>query len=104
LAGGTDVAGVSQGVANPVSEVLSELSAQAGDGVSYSFVGGADHAVSCLSYGDSTVGAPQARTLADSEVSRAQQALGQARMLVNPSAGIWEWPSARAVTIPAKPQ
>jgi hypothetical protein len=75
-------------VANPVSEVLSELSAQAGDGVSYSFVGGADHAVSCLSYGDSTVGAPQARTLADSEVSRAQQALGQARMLVNPSAGI----------------
>jgi hypothetical protein len=88
FAGGTDVAGVSQGVANPVSEVLSELSAQAGDGVSYSFVGGADHAVSCLSYGDSTVGAPQARTLADSEVSRAQQALGQARMLVNPSAGI----------------
>ena len=88
FAGGTDVSGVSQGVANPVSDVLSELSAQVGGGTSYTFVGGADHAVSCLSYGDSTVSAAQARTLADAEISRAQQALSQARMLVNPSAGI----------------
>jgi hypothetical protein len=88
FAGGTDVSGVSQGVANPVSDVLNELSAQMGGGISYTFVGGADHAVSCLSYGDSTVGAAQARTLADAEIARAQQTLAQARMLVNPSAGI----------------
>jgi hypothetical protein len=59
-----------------------------GGGTSYTFVGGADHAVRCLSYGDSTVSAAQARTLADTEIARAQQALSQARMLVNPSAGI----------------
>jgi hypothetical protein len=88
FAGGTDVSGVSQGVANPVSDVLSELSTQVGGGTSYTFVGTTDHAVSCLSYGDSTVSAAQARTLADSEIARAQQALSQARMLVNPSAGI----------------
>jgi hypothetical protein len=44
--------------------------------------------VSCLSYGDGAVSAAQARTLADTEIARAQQAMGQARMLVNPSAGI----------------
>ena len=54
FAGGTDASGVGQGMANPVGEVLSELSTQVG-GDSYTFVGGADHPVSCLSYGDSTV-------------------------------------------------
>jgi hypothetical protein len=88
FAGGTDVSGVSQGVANPVSDVLNELSAQVGSGTSYTFVGGADHAVSCLSYGDSTVSTAQARALTNAEIARAQQALSQARMLVNPSAGI----------------
>ena len=88
FAGGIDASGVSQGVANPVSEVLSELSAQVGGGTSYIFAGGADHAVSCLSYGDSTVAAAQARTLADAEIVRVQQALAQARALVNPPAGI----------------
>jgi hypothetical protein len=88
FAGGMDAAGVSQGVANPAVDVLGELSAQAGGGTSYSFVGAADHAVSCLNYGDNTTAAAQGRTLSDTEVTRAQQALGQARMLVNPSAGI----------------
>ena len=88
FAGGTDSSGVSQGVANPVSDVLSELSTQVGGGTSYTFVGAADHAVSCLNYGDNTVTAAQARTLNDTEIAHAQQALGQARMLVNPSAGI----------------
>ncbi len=59
-----------------------------GGGTSYTFVGAADHAVSCLNYGDNTVTAAQARALTDAEIARAQQALGQARMLVNPSAGI----------------
>jgi hypothetical protein len=88
FAGGTDVSGVSQGVANPVGEVLSELSAQVGGGTAYTFVGTADHAVSCLSYGNSTLAAAQARTLTATEDVRAQQALPQAHMLVNSSAGI----------------
>jgi hypothetical protein len=86
FAGGRDAAGVSQGVANPAPEVLNELSAQLGG--SYSYVGGSDHAVSCLSYGDNTLAQAQARTLATGEQQRAQQAQTQARMLVNPAAGI----------------
>ena len=88
FAGGTDAAGVGQGVANPVGDVLSELSTQVGNGSSFSFVGAADHAVSCLSYGDSTVAAAQSRALSDSEIARVQQALTAARTLINPSAGI----------------
>jgi hypothetical protein len=88
FAGGTDVSGVSQGVANPASDVLSELGAQAGGGAAYTFVGTADHAVSCLNYGDNTISAAQGRTLKDAETARAQQALVQARMLVNSSTGI----------------
>jgi hypothetical protein len=88
FAGGTDTAGVSQAVANPAPEVLAELAAQLGGSSSLSFVGGADHAVSCLSYGDSTVSAAQARALSASEQARAQQALGEARTLVNPATGV----------------
>jgi hypothetical protein len=88
FAGGMDVSGVSQGVANPATDVLSELGAQAGAGTSYSFVGAADHGVSCLNYGDNTGAAAQAHTLSDAEITRTQQALAPARMLVNPVAGI----------------
>jgi hypothetical protein len=75
-------------VANPASDVLNELSAQAGGGTAYTFVGAADHAVSCLDYGNNTISTAQGRALSDTETARAQQALAQARMLVNPSAGI----------------
>ena len=88
FAGGTDAAGVGQGVASPAPEVLAELSAAAGNGTSFTFVGGTDHAVSCLSYGDSTIHAAQESPLSDSEIARAQQALFAARSLVNPTAGI----------------
>jgi hypothetical protein len=88
FAGGIDTSGVVQGVANPVGEMLNELSAQVGGGTNYTFVGGADHAVSCLSYGDSTVAMAQGRALGNSEIARAQKALAAARTLVNPSAGI----------------
>jgi hypothetical protein len=87
FAGGTDVSGVSQGVANPASDVLNELSTQLGGG-SYSYVGGADHAVNCLSYGDNTVAHAQNLPLSDAEYARAQQGLAQARMLVNSTTGI----------------
>jgi len=88
FAGGIDASGVSQGVANPAPEVLGELNAQVGGGTTYTFAGSADHAVSCLNYGDSTVAAAQGQPLSDAELARGQQALAQARMIVNPAAGI----------------
>ena len=86
FAGGETNTGVSEGVANPVSTVLAELGTQ--EGTSYTFVGTTDHPVSCLNYGNATATAAQATTLTDAQNSLAQQALLQARMLVNPSAGI----------------
>ena len=88
FAGGMDASGVNQGVASPATDVLSELSAQSSSNTSYTFVGAADHQVSCLSYGNSTVAQAQARSLSDAEIARTQQALAQARLLVNSAAGI----------------
>jgi hypothetical protein len=87
FAGGTDAAGVGQGMANPANDVLNELSAQ-NAGANFNFVGGPDHAVSCLSYGDSSVAAAQSLALTDAENSRAQQGFAMARSLVNPSTGV----------------
>ena len=87
FAGGVNQSGVSEGIANPVTDVLSELGSQVGS-TSYTFVGTTDHPVSCLNYGNATATAAQARTLAGTEAARAQQALGSARMLVSPSQGI----------------
>ncbi|MGD0910863.1 MAG: hypothetical protein ABR928_03155 [Terracidiphilus sp.] len=87
FAGGVDqTSGVSEGIANPVADVLSELGTQMG--TSYTFVGGADHAVSCLNYGNSTASSAQAVALSNSETDRIEQAMSEARMLVNPSQGI----------------
>ncbi len=86
FAGGADISGVSQGVASPAADVLSELGAQLGG--SYTFVGAADHAVNCLSYGDSTITAAQGLAPSAAENVRAQQALAQARMLVSSTTGI----------------
>jgi hypothetical protein len=88
FAGGTDVAGVGHGVANPAGEVLNALSTAAGNGMSFTFVGGADHAVSCLNYGNGTVRTAQGLALSDAETTRGQQALFAARSLVNPAVGI----------------
>ncbi len=86
FAGGVTVSGVSEGIANPAPAVLSELGTQ--EGTSYTFVGAADHPVSCLNYGNSTATAAQASQLSGAQTALAQQALPQARLLVNPSAGI----------------
>jgi hypothetical protein len=86
FAGGADISGVSQGVASPAPDVLSELDAQSSG--NYTFVGTADHAVSCLSYGDGTISAAQGLALSAAENARAQQALAQARMLVSSATGI----------------
>jgi hypothetical protein len=88
FAGGIDASGVSQGMANPVTDVLGELDAQSRTGGKYSFVGGADHGVNCLNYGDNTVATAQARSLSDAELTRAQSALTQARLLVNAKTGV----------------
>jgi hypothetical protein len=74
-------------VANPAPDLLSELNEQVGGGT-YTFVGTNDHGVSCLSYGDSAIAQAQDRTLSAAETARAEQALAQARTLVNPEAGI----------------
>ena len=77
---------VSEGVANPAPMVLAELGAQ--ENTTYTFVGAADHPVSCLNYGNSTATAAQGSTLTSAQSARAQQALTQARMLISPSTGI----------------
>jgi hypothetical protein len=88
FAGGTDAAGVVHAIANPASDVLSELAGQAGNGSAFTFTGAADHAVSCLNYGDSTISAAQSVSLTNAEVARGQQALFSARTLVDPASGI----------------
>jgi len=86
FAGGVTNTGVSEGVANPAPTVLAELGSQ--EGTNYTFVGTADHPVSCLNYGAATVTAAQSATLSGGQFELAQQALGQARMLINPTMGI----------------
>ena len=86
FAGGLTNTGVSEGVANPAPTVLAELGSQ--EGTTYTFVGTTDHPVSCLNYGAATATAAQSTTLSGAQLELAQQALGQARMLINPSMGI----------------
>jgi hypothetical protein len=88
FAGGIDASGVSHGIASPAPDVLDALGTQMASDASFSFVGTTDHAVSCLSYGDSTIASAQGRVLTDAESARQQAALAAGRALVNPSAGI----------------
>ena len=76
---------MSEGVANPAPTVLAELGSQ--EGTNYTFVGTTDHPVSCLNYGAATATAAQSTTLSGAQLELAQQALAQARMLINPSHG-----------------
>ena len=101
FAGGTDLNGVEHAIANPVADVLSALDAQVplpnGQQTSYSFVGGADHPVSCLDYSSGSTGAASANpktgedaaaSLSPSEHEKAEAALSSAQLLINPAAGI----------------
>jgi hypothetical protein len=65
---------------------LAELGTQ--QGTTYTFVGTTDHQVSCLNYGNATANAAQGTTLTATQAAAARRALAQARLLVNPSAGI----------------
>lgn len=86
FAGGRDVAGVAQGMATPSGEVLTELGAQ--EGTSFTFVGGADHTVQCLDYGNATVAQAQATALSRTQIARVRLALQAGKQLVNPAAGV----------------
>ncbi|MGA3132946.1 MAG: hypothetical protein ABSD59_19250 [Terracidiphilus sp.] len=86
FAGGVTNTGVSEGVANPAPTVMAELGQQ--EGTTYTFVGTTDHPVSCLNYGASTATVAQASTLNSGQRELVQQAVTQARMLINPSMGV----------------
>jgi hypothetical protein len=93
FAGGTDANGVEQAIANPVSDVLRTLDAQvsgASGQTTYSFVGGPDHPVSCLSYDAAKPSdeAAAAVALPAAERERAEAAFPQAQLLINPAGGI----------------
>jgi hypothetical protein len=87
FAGGENSSGQSEGVASPATEVLNELGSFVGG--TYTFVGTTDHAVSCLNYGAGTATIAQSRTLSAAEMDRAQQAMTDARSLINPIAGVF---------------
>lgn len=73
FAGGTDANGVEQAIANPAGEVLAALDAQVpgvGGQTSYSFAGGADHPVSCVSYDAPKSGEEALNSLAISATER----------------------------------
>ncbi len=83
FAGGTDSHGVEQSIATPAPDVLAALDRQvpgASGPASYTFVGGADHSVSCLRYGDRTA-APVAATLTSEARQRAGASLPLAQSL-----------------------
>jgi hypothetical protein len=86
--GGIDAGGSSQAVASPVGDVLGELAGLAGNGATFSFVGGADHPVSCLNYGQGTVAQAQVKPLNATETARGKRGLALARLLVDPKTGI----------------
>jgi hypothetical protein len=101
FAGGVDSAGVSIGIANPAPDVLNELGALSG--TAYTFVGTTDHPVSCLNYGNSTATTSQASVLAPAQATQAEQAMNQARMLVNTSTGILGVATGKSSDHPGQP-
>ena len=99
-AGGTDANGVEHAIASPVGDVLAALDSTvpgANGSTSYSFVGTADHPVSCLNY-NPVSGNPQLQTESSAEkaaagLSRAERDLAEgalplAQLLSGTSAGI----------------
>jgi hypothetical protein len=87
FAGGVNSLGVTEAVATPAPTVLAALGARQGS--AFTFVGAADHQVSCLSYGASASAAAQARTLIGAQIAQLTKALAQARTIVNSSRGIF---------------
>lgn len=84
----------SSAVANPVSDVLNDLSqaalSQGGTATTFKFVGAAEHSVECLNYDAGTVTATSrlAPTLSTAEAARAQAAVQTAANIVNARTGV----------------
>lgn len=92
FAGGTDIHGVEQAIANPAPEVLSTLDQQVSGvngATTYSFVGGQDHAVTCLNYdtGKTAIDTGSA-TLSADERQKADAAMPLAQALISAATGI----------------
>jgi len=92
FAGGTDANGVEHAIANPAGDVLAALDLQIPTPTgpaNYSFVGAADHPVSCLSYGGArSLKQPAGESIAGlsaAEVQRAEAALQLAQLQLNPT-------------------
>lgn len=77
-------------VANPIHDVLSDLSAAAGQaGTTFTFIGAAEHAVECLNYDAGTVSTtPAVVALSSAETVRAHAAMRAAAGVVNAQAGV----------------
>ena len=93
FAGGTDTNGVEHAIANPVSDVLTTLDSQVrgtNGQTTFNFVGGADHPVSCLSYGGAKAADESLATLrlSTAERERVEAALPMAQAIFNPAMGI----------------
>lgn len=92
FAGGTDDHGVEHAIASPAGDVLTELDAQIptanGSPTSYSFVGGADHPVSCVSYGGPLPAAESSASLSPVERARAEAAMPMAQSLLGSQNGV----------------
>ena len=87
FAGGTDLNGVEHAIANPSGEVLAALNSQVptqSGPASYSFVGGADHPVACLSYGGAKQADASTLSLTTAEREHAEAALSLAQLQLSP--------------------
>ena len=100
FAGGVNTSGVSEGVANPATAVLSELGAQ--EGTTYTFVGTTDHAVSCLNYGSAAATAAQESTLTAAQSGLPSRLLHRQTRSSILSQAFWAQPRGRAAITPAK--
>ncbi len=69
FAGGVDTSGVEQAIANPVADVLGDLTRTLGAGA-LRFVGAADHPVACLRYPTPTVATPELSAAAREQAAR----------------------------------
>lgn len=85
FAGGRDLAGVAHAIATPAPDLLTHLESLT---KGLHFVGGPDHAVSCLDYGDNTAAWASEHPLSSSEGKRQHAALFAAQSLIKPSAGV----------------
>lgn len=103
LFAGSDLGTEQQTFANPIGDVLTALQAQTGSkNISFSFVGGAHHAISCLDYSSDTVTTPD-QTIEPTAQSLAEKANLAAAALVSPQKGILGTAVGKSLDSPGDP-